>query len=148
MGHDLADGRRRGAVSGSGKACGASGNATHRGAGCDETHVPCVGDEYAAGATRSGTGPATGGRPQRRLCRRCAGVHGEATAGVRTAWMNDDAVRARAEAMWAEDRATAGLGMRLDQVAPGRARLSMTITEAMANGHGICHGGFIFALAD
>ena len=38
--------------------------------------------------------------------------------------------------------------MRLDEVAPGRARLSMTITEAMANGHGICHGGFIFALAD
>jgi len=38
--------------------------------------------------------------------------------------------------------------MRLDQVAPGRARLSMTITEAMTNGHGICHGGFIFALAD
>ena len=66
--------------------------------------------------------------------------------------MNDaagvDVVRARAEAMWEEDRATAGLGMRLDDVAPGRARLSMTITEAMANGHGICHGGFIFALAD
>jgi acyl-CoA thioesterase len=38
--------------------------------------------------------------------------------------------------------------MRLDEVAPGRARLSMTITDAMANGHGICHGGFIFALAD
>src|SRR5690349_6338452 len=62
--------------------------------------------------------------------------------------MNDDAVRARAEAMWAEDRASIGLGMRLDEVAPGHARLSMTITEAMANGHGICHGGFIFALAD
>ena len=61
--------------------------------------------------------------------------------------MNDH-VRARAEAMWAEDRASAGLGMRLDEVAPGRACLSMTITEAMANGHGICHGGFIFALAD
>jgi acyl-CoA thioesterase len=57
-------------------------------------------------------------------------------------------VRARAEAMWAEDRASIGLGMRLDDVAPGRARLSMTITEAMTNGHGICHGGFIFALAD
>jgi acyl-CoA thioesterase len=56
--------------------------------------------------------------------------------------------RARAEAMWAADRATAGLGMRLEEVAPGRARLSMTITEAMTNGHGICHGGFIFALAD
>jgi acyl-CoA thioesterase len=62
--------------------------------------------------------------------------------------MNDDVVRARAAAMWAEDRASIGLGMRLDEVAPGHARLSMTITEAMANGHGICHGGFIFTLAD
>ena len=57
-------------------------------------------------------------------------------------------LRARAEAMWAEDRASVGLGMRLDDVAAGRARLSMPITEAMANGHGICHGGFIFSLAD
>ena len=32
--------------------------------------------------------------------------------------------------------------------APGRARLSMPVTEAMVNGHGICHGGFIFTLAD
>ena len=53
-----------------------------------------------------------------------------------------------AEAMWAEDRASNGLGMRLDEAAPGRAVLSMTVTEAMVNGHGICHGGFIFALAD
>lgn len=60
----------------------------------------------------------------------------------------NDVVRARAEAMWAEDRASSGLGMRLDEVTPGRARLSMTITAAMANGHDICHGGFIFALAD
>ena len=59
-----------------------------------------------------------------------------------------DVVRARAEAMWARDRATAGLGMRLDDVAAGRAQLSMPVTEAMTNGHGICHGGFIFALAD
>lgn len=59
-----------------------------------------------------------------------------------------DVVRARAAAMWAKDLATSGLGMRLDEVAPGRARLSMPITEAMTNGHGICHGGFIFTLAD
>jgi acyl-CoA thioesterase len=59
-----------------------------------------------------------------------------------------DVVRARAEVMWAEDRASVGLGMRMEDVAPGRARLSMPITEAMANGHGICHGGFIFTLAD
>lgn len=57
-------------------------------------------------------------------------------------------VFARAEAMWAEDRASRELGMRLDDVALGTARLSMTITASMTNGHGICHGGFIFALAD
>ena len=59
-----------------------------------------------------------------------------------------DGVRVRAETMWAEDRASRELGMRLDDVAPGRARLSMTVAGSMANGHGICHGGFIFALAD
>jgi acyl-CoA thioesterase len=38
--------------------------------------------------------------------------------------------------------------MRLEAVAPGRARLALTVSEAMVNGHGICHGGFIFSLAD
>ena len=56
--------------------------------------------------------------------------------------------RACADAMWRDDRASTGLGMRLDSVGPGHARLSMTVTEAMVNGHGVCHGGFIFSLAD
>lgn len=60
----------------------------------------------------------------------------------------NELVRSRAEAMWQEDRASRGLGMRLEEVEPGRSRLSMRVTEAMANGHGICHGGFIFTLAD
>jgi acyl-CoA thioesterase len=60
----------------------------------------------------------------------------------------NEPVNAQAETMWQADRASRGLGMHLDEVAPGRARLSMTITEAMTNGHGICHGGFIFTLAD
>jgi len=38
--------------------------------------------------------------------------------------------------------------MRLEETGQGRAVLSMTVTEAMVNGHGTCHGGFIFALAD
>ena len=50
--------------------------------------------------------------------------------------------------MWQADRASRELGMRLDAVTRGRARLSMTIAESMTNGHGICHGGFIFSLAD
>lgn len=53
-----------------------------------------------------------------------------------------------AAAMWAEDRASAGLGMKIIRIAPGEADLTMTIGPHMVNGHGICHGGFIFALAD
>jgi acyl-CoA thioesterase len=53
-----------------------------------------------------------------------------------------------AEAMWAGDRASRGLGMRLDAVGPGTATLSMTIGDDMVNGHAIGHGGFTFTLAD
>lgn len=56
--------------------------------------------------------------------------------------------RACADAMWAEDRASVGLGMSLDAVGPGTATLSMTVGPAMVNGHGMCHGGYIFTLAD
>ena len=56
--------------------------------------------------------------------------------------------QACADRMWAGDAASRGMGMVLDRVAPGTARLSMTVTSAMLNGHGTCHGGFIFALAD
>jgi acyl-CoA thioesterase len=56
--------------------------------------------------------------------------------------------RLSAEAMWAEDNASRGLGMELLEVGPGRARVAMTVTATMVNGHGICHGGFIFTLAD
>ena len=56
--------------------------------------------------------------------------------------------RASADAMWAGDNASRGLGMRLDHVEPGRATLSMEITAQMVNGLGVCHGGFVFTLAD
>jgi acyl-CoA thioesterase len=56
--------------------------------------------------------------------------------------------RACADLMWAEDKASQGLGISLDSVAPGRATLSMTVADHMTNGHGTCHGGYIFALAD
>jgi acyl-CoA thioesterase len=60
----------------------------------------------------------------------------------------DEIARRCAEALWAEDNATQGLGMELVSVAPGRAVVAMTVTKAMTNGHGTCHGGFIFTLAD
>jgi acyl-CoA thioesterase len=53
-----------------------------------------------------------------------------------------------AAAMWAEDRASQALGMSIERIEPGLAIVSMTITEAMVNGHGTCHGGYIFTLAD
>jgi acyl-CoA thioesterase len=56
--------------------------------------------------------------------------------------------RKSAEAMWADDRASQALGMQILDVGPGHARLAMTIAEHMTNGHGSCHGGLIFTLAD
>ncbi|SEC32514.1 acyl-CoA thioesterase [Rhizobiales bacterium GAS191] len=56
--------------------------------------------------------------------------------------------RAAADAMWAQDRASRALGMAIAEIGPGHATLTMTVTEAMVNGHGLCHGGYIFTLAD
>lgn len=56
--------------------------------------------------------------------------------------------RACADAMWADDAASRGLGLELISVGPGRAELAMTVTDRMVNGHEFCHGGFIFTLAD
>jgi acyl-CoA thioesterase len=53
-----------------------------------------------------------------------------------------------ARAMWNDDSTSQRLGMTLDHIAPGEATLSMTILEAMSNGQGNCHGGYIFTLAD
>jgi acyl-CoA thioesterase len=56
--------------------------------------------------------------------------------------------RACANAMWAEDEASRALGMKLLRVAPGEAEMSMPVTVDKVNGQKICHGGFIFLLAD
>jgi phenylacetic acid degradation protein PaaD len=53
-----------------------------------------------------------------------------------------------ARAMWVDDAASQAMGMAIDEVRPGYARLSMAVRSDMVNGHGICHGGFVFALAD
>lgn len=60
----------------------------------------------------------------------------------------DQLAQAAASAMWAEDKASAGLGMQIEAVGEGWSRLSMTVREDMVNGLDICHGGFVFALAD
>jgi acyl-CoA thioesterase len=53
-----------------------------------------------------------------------------------------------AEEMFGADRATRDLGMVIEDVGPGRSRLRMVVTASMINGHGICHGGYLFTLAD
>ena len=56
--------------------------------------------------------------------------------------------RATAEVMWRDDNASKWLGMKVEEVRPGYARMSMEVTENMVNGHNLCHGGLIFTLAD
>lgn len=53
-----------------------------------------------------------------------------------------------AETLWQSDRASQALGMVLEEIRPGYARLSMPVRADMVNGHRNCHGGFIFSLAD
>ena len=77
-------------------------------------------------------------------------LHAERPA--RPAGARADAAQALAERvaqrMFASDRASRGLGMRIEQVAPGGAEISMRVRDDMVNGHSICHGGYIFLLAD
>lgn len=63
----------------------------------------------------------------------------------------DDAVdlaRRCAELMLARDAASRSAEITLTEVRPGSAAVAMTVTEAMVNGHGSCHGGYVFLLAD
>jgi acyl-CoA thioesterase len=52
------------------------------------------------------------------------------------------------DGMFANDRASKALGMKVVDVAPGRATMTMTVRDDMLNGHDICHGGLITTLAD
>jgi acyl-CoA thioesterase len=52
------------------------------------------------------------------------------------------------KAMYERDPASRALGMTLDEIRPGYARMSMPVRGDMLNGHGTCHGGYIFMLAD
>ncbi|MCP1651745.1 hydroxyphenylacetyl-CoA thioesterase PaaI [Pseudomonas nitroreducens] len=52
------------------------------------------------------------------------------------------------EAMYERDQATRRMGIQLLEAGPGSAKLSMRVREDMIQGHGTCHGGYLFALAD
>lgn len=60
----------------------------------------------------------------------------------------DQIARKCADSLWAFDTTSRSLGMQLDEVGPGTATFSMPVRDDMLNGHGTCHGGAIFSLAD
>lgn len=52
------------------------------------------------------------------------------------------------EMMLASDAASRMFGIELVDYGEGWARAQLTVRDVMLNGHGTCHGGVIFALAD
>jgi len=53
-----------------------------------------------------------------------------------------------AEKMWAGDKASKALGMKIEIREAGAATANMQVRDDMVNGFDICHGGMVFALAD
>lgn len=53
-----------------------------------------------------------------------------------------------ADAMWTGDSASKWMGFRMVRVEEGKAEFALTVADHHANGHGICHGGVTFTLAD
>ncbi|HEV8078135.1 MAG TPA: hydroxyphenylacetyl-CoA thioesterase PaaI [Marinobacter sp.] len=53
-----------------------------------------------------------------------------------------------ADAMYQRDEASRNLGMEVTQVSPGKATVTMPVSSIMIQGHGSCHGGYLFTLAD
>jgi acyl-CoA thioesterase len=59
-----------------------------------------------------------------------------------------EVARRCAAAMYADDLASQAAGIAIPEVMPGRATARMQVTPEMINGHGVCHGGYVFLLAD
>ena len=53
-----------------------------------------------------------------------------------------------ARQLWERDTCALAHDITIEEVGDGHARLRMPVRSDMANGHGICHGGIIFLLAD
>ncbi|MDX7986088.1 hydroxyphenylacetyl-CoA thioesterase PaaI [Xenorhabdus sp. 12] len=52
------------------------------------------------------------------------------------------------ETLYAKDTCAKNMGIHIEHIDAGVARLSMTIMPNMLNGHQSCHGGILFSLAD
>ncbi|MHB8190695.1 MAG: hydroxyphenylacetyl-CoA thioesterase PaaI [Ferrimicrobium sp.] len=61
---------------------------------------------------------------------------------------NHDRAWTCANYIFARDRASVELGMKIIAVDVGSCVVAMEVTASMINAHDICHGGFIFTLAD
>ncbi len=78
-------------------------------------------------------------------------TYGAPAAGAERAGVDEAAqhqAQRQADAMWAGDSASRSLGIVVSDVAPGQATARMTVLPSMVNGHGTCHGGYLFLLAD
>ncbi len=62
--------------------------------------------------------------------------------------MGIDPARTAVQALYARDLAARALGIEILDIAPGAVRIAMVVRPDMLNGHGTCHGGMLFALAD
>jgi acyl-CoA thioesterase len=60
----------------------------------------------------------------------------------------NELARACANALWEKDATSQDLGVELISIEPGVAVMALQVTDRMINGHGICHGGYIFTLAN
>ncbi|MAZ03964.1 MAG: phenylacetic acid degradation protein PaaD [Sneathiella sp.] len=60
----------------------------------------------------------------------------------------EDIARTVGETMYRKDTAAQHLGIALKDISPGRAIMTMRVADFMLNGHKICHGGYVFTLAD
>ena len=52
-----------------------------------------------------------------------------------------------AEIMWKRDKASKGIGIKIESIGPGKADLRFRVESKHLNRHDICDGGFIFTLA-
>ena len=62
--------------------------------------------------------------------------------------MSQSIAERAAQAMWDNDKASQGLGMEIVTISPGQCTMRMAVRDDMVNGLDVCHGGFIFTLAD
>jgi acyl-CoA thioesterase len=69
------------------------------------------------------------------------------TGGARSADAQSVAEAVRT-GMYERDRAAQALGIVVEAIGPGSARCRMAVRDDMVQGHGTCHGGLTFTLAD